>query len=304
MAGAGEERREALRADLAIVGVTAAWGSTFVVNRLVIDAGPPFLFLLIRFALAAAVLALLARGRRLTPRVVRDGAVVGALLSVGIGFQILGQIFTTASKAAFVTGLSVPLTPVAAYLMSRRRPSPENLAGLVVATAGFALLAWPRGELGVNVGDALVLVTAVTYAVIIVFMAESARRHDVRWYSTFQIAFAGLCVGIGRLAMQPFLGLPGAVFAAEARPLPRTWGLLAALLWMALVATVATFVVQTWAQARMSATHAAVLFALEPVWTALFASIVLRERMGGREVGGAALVLAGILVSELPLGRR
>src|SRR5262249_32617194 len=161
---------------------------------------------------------------------------------------------------AFVTGLSVPLTPVAAWLMVRKKPSPENLAGLVVATAGFALLTWPKGELGVNTGDLLVLVTALTYAVIIVYMAESAPRHDARWFSAWQIAFAALWVGAGRLAMQPFLSRPGAIFAAEARRVPLTWRILAALLWMALVATVATFVVQTWAQARMPATHAAILF--------------------------------------------
>ena len=73
---------------------------------------------------------------------------------------------------------------------------------------------------------------------------------------------------------------------------------------MALAATVVTFVVQTWAQARMSATHAAILFALEPVFTALFAAVLLHERMGKRDGWGAALVLLGIVVSEMPSGRR
>jgi drug/metabolite transporter (DMT)-like permease len=296
--------REALLADLALVGVTAAWGSTFVVNRLVLDQAPPLLFLVIRFSLAAGVLAFLARRRPRTPHLARDSAFIGILLSFGIGFQMLGQVFTTASKAAFVTGLSVPLTPVAAWLMVKKKPSPENLAGLLLATAGFALLTWPSGELGVNAGDLLVLVTAVTYAIVIVHMAESAGRHDVRWYSAGQIAFAALGVGIGRLALTPFLGGRGAILAAEARAVPRTWGFLAAILWMALVATVATFLIQTWAQARMAATHAAVLFALEPVWTASFAALVLGERMTKRDFAGAGLVLVGILVSELPLGKR
>jgi drug/metabolite transporter (DMT)-like permease len=288
------KKDEALLADLALVGVTAAWGSTFVVNRLVIDVAPPLVFLVIRFALAAGVLFVLARGRPTTPHLVRDGAVIGALLSVGIGFQILGQEFTTASKAAFVTGLSVPLTPVAAWIMVRKKPSAENFAGLLVA----------KGNLGVNTGDVLVLVTALTYAVIIVYMAESAPRHDARWFSAWQIAFAALAVGLGRLAMQPFLSRPGAVFAAEARPLPLTPRILLAFLWMALVATVATFVIQTWAQARMPATHAAILFALEPVWTSLFAALVLGERLSRRDFAGAGLVLLGILISELPLGKR
>jgi drug/metabolite transporter (DMT)-like permease len=139
--------------------------------------------------------------------------------------------------------------------------------------------------------------------VIIAFMAESAPRHDVRWFATAQIAFAAVGVGLARLAAWPFLGRGGAVFVAESRPLARTWAFLAAVLWMAVVATVVTFVVQTWAQARMTSTHAAILFALEPVFTAAFAALVLGERMSGRDWGGAALVLLGILVSELPRRR-
>jgi drug/metabolite transporter (DMT)-like permease len=86
---------------------------------------------------------------------------------------------------------------------------------------------------------------------------------------------------------------------AERRPLELTPRVLAAILWMAVVATVVTFLAQTWAQQRMPATHAAILFALEPVFTALFAALFLGERMTGRDWCGAALVLLGIVVSEL-----
>jgi drug/metabolite transporter (DMT)-like permease len=291
---------EALRADLVLVVVTAIWGSTFIVNRLALETAPPLAFVLARFALAAAVLALIARGRPATPNLVRDSAAVGLLLAAGIGFQVVGQLFTTASKAAFVTGLSVPLTPVAGYLMTRKKPSLENLAGLVIAAAGFFLLTWPKDATAAfNTGDLLILVTAVSYAVLIVIMSETAAKHDVRWYSFGQIFFAMLGVGAARLALVPFIHGRGAFLAAEARPLVFGRTIVLAILWMALVATVATFLAQTWAQARMPATHAAIMFALEPVFTAIFAAIFLGERMAGRDWAGAALVLAGILVSEL-----
>ena len=293
---------EALRADLVLVVVTAIWGSTFIVNRLAIETAPPLLFVLTRFALAAAVLYLIARGRKATPNLVRDSAAVGFLLAAGIGFQIVGQLFTTASKAAFVTGLSVPLTPVVGYLMTKKKPSKENLAGLVVAAAGFLFLTWPKdAATAVNTGDLLVLVTAVSYAVLIVIVSETAAKHDVRWYSFGQIVFAAIGVGAARLALAPFIHGRGAFFSAEARPLVWSRTIVLAILWMALVATVVTFLAQTWAQARMAATHAAIMFALEPVFTALFAALFLGERMTGRDWGGAGLVLAGIVVSELKL---
>ena len=291
-------RREALQADLVLV--TAIWGSTFIVNRLAIDTAPPLLFVLARFALAAAVLYLVARGRPTTPNLLRDSATVGFLLAVGIGFQVVGQLFTTASKAAFVTGLSVPLTPVVGYLMTRKKPSKENLAGLLIAAAGFLFLTWPKDTAAaVNTGDLLILVTAISYAVIIVIVSETAGTHDVRWYSFGQIVFAALGVGAARLALAPFVHGKGAFLVAEARPLVWSRTVVLAVLWMALVATVVTFLAQTWAQARMPATHAAIMFALEPVFTALFAAVFLGERMSRRDWTGAGLVLAGILVSEL-----
>jgi drug/metabolite transporter (DMT)-like permease len=293
-------RREALAADLVLVAVTAIWGSTFIVNRLALDTAPPLLFVLARFALAAAVLYLVARGRPTTPNLARDSATVGLLLAAGIGFQVVGQLFTTASKAAFVTGLSVPLTPVAGYLMTRKKPSKENLAGLVIAALGFAVLTWPRdAAAGFNTGDLLILVTAVSYAVLIVVVSETAASHDVRWYSFGQIVFAAAGVGVVRLALAPFLRGRGAFLEAEARPLVLDRTIVLSILWMALVATVVTFLAQTWAQARMPATHAAIMFALEPVFTALFAALFLGERMSRRDWTGACLVLAGILVSEV-----
>ena len=289
-------RREALAADLVLVAVTAIWGSTFIVNRVVIATAPPLLFVLARFALAAAILYVIARGRPTTPHLVRDSAAVGLLLAAGIGFQVVGQLFTTASKAAFVTGLSVPLTPIAGYLMTRKKPSRENFAGLVI------VLTWPRdASSGFNTGDLLILVTAVSYAVLIVIVSETAATHDVRWYSFGQIAFAALGVGAVRLALTPFMHGSGAFLAAEARSLVFGRTVVLAILWMALVATVVTFLAQTWAQARMPATHAAIMFALEPVFTALFAAIFLGERMSRRDWAGAGLVLAGIVVSELSL---
>ena len=293
-------RREALAADLVLVVVTAIWGSTFIVNRLVLETAPPLLFVLARFTLAAAVLWLFARKRPRTPSLVAHSAVVGLLLAAGIGFQVVGQLFTTASKAAFVTGLSVPLTPVFGWLLTRKKPSRENFAGLVVAAAGFALLTWPKDAAsGVNTGDLLILVTAVSYAVLIVFVSETAATHDARWYSFGQIVFAAIGVGAVRLALAPFVHGRGAFLAAEARPLVFDRTVVLSILWMALVATVVTFLAQNWAQARMPATHAAIMFALEPVFAALFAAVVLGERMSRRDGAGAALVLAGIVVSEL-----
>ena len=300
-----DDRPRALAADAVLAGVTVIWGSTFVANRIVVTGEtPPLLFLLLRFSLAGVVLLLLARGRPRTKGLLADSLAVGGLTAIGIGFQLAGQVYTTASKAAFITGLSVPLTAPVAWLVTRKRPSAENLAGLAIATAGFAVMAWPREFSGVNSGDLLVLVTAFAYAYVVVRLSEAGGRHDVRRFAAGQIVCAAGTTLLLRLAMQPFLGRTEAVFRAEARPLVVDAKFLVLLLWMSLAATVVTFLLMTWAQARMSATHAAVIYALEPVFAAILAALLLGERLTGRELGGGALVLAGILVSELPLSRK
>ncbi|MGE5346913.1 MAG: DMT family transporter [Acidithiobacillales bacterium] len=302
---AARPRDKALAADLVLVFVTAIWGSTFVVNQLVASGeAPPLLFLLLRFSIAAVILVLFARGRPRTPGLLRDSLVVGGLTAIGIGFQLAGQVYTTASKAAFITGLSVPLTAPVALLVTRKRPSPENLAGLAVATAGFVILAWPRELSGLNTGDLLVLVTAVSYAYVVVRLSESSGRHDVRWFAFGQTACAAAVALLLRLAIHPFLGRPEALFRAEARLPDVDARFLGLLLWMSLAATVLTFLLMTWAQARMTATHAAVIYALEPVFAAFLAALFLGEQLSGREFWGGSLVLLGILVSESPLSRK
>ncbi len=301
---AARPRDKALAADLVLVLVTVIWGSTFVANQLVATGeAPPLLFLLLRFSVAAAVLLVFAAGRPRTPGLLGDSLVVGGLTAIGIGFQLAGQVYTTASKAAFITGLSVPLTAPVALLVTRKRPSPENLAGLALATAGFVVLAWPQELSRLNTGDVLVLVTAVTYAFVVVRLSEASGRHDVRWFAFGQTACAAAVALLLRLAVHPFLGRPEALFRAEARLPDVDAQFLGLLLWMSLAATVFTFLLMTWAQARMTATHAAVIYALEPVFAALLAALFLGERLTGRELWGGALVLLGILVSEIPLSR-
>src|SRR5262249_40401289 len=98
-----------LRPELGPVGVTVLWGSTFIVTKDVVRAAPPMLYLVFRFGLAALVLFGLygrrVRGRRL----IVDGVVLGVLNSLGLVLQVIGQVFTTASKSAFITSLNTPL---------------------------------------------------------------------------------------------------------------------------------------------------------------------------------------------------
>jgi len=293
-----------LRADAALVAATIVWGSSFVVVKNVVQASPPVGFVFWRFLLAAALIAPLAALRRRTPGLVRDGAVLGLLLAAGMILQVLGQTETTASKAAFLTGLSVVLTPFAAYVRARKLPSLENGIGITLASVGFLLLTFPRGGGALNRGDFLVTACGVVFAFYIVEIGERTASHDSLRLTFVQMATVALSAGVLRLLLKsPILsGWPEV--AAEARAVAWHGTFLWSVLYLGSIGAVGTFLAQTWAQRHMSATHAAILFALEPVAAALLAAWLLGERLGSRGFAGGALVLAGIVASELKLRRR
>jgi drug/metabolite transporter (DMT)-like permease len=301
-----------LAADGAILLTTLVWGSTFAVSRDVLDYWPPLSYLAVRMPLAAVLFAalfprqLFGAGREAW----RAGAALGLLIGLGFIGQTVGLLYTTPAKSAFITGLTVPLVPVAAYVFWRARPSRENFAGIVLASIGGALILAPSGASAVvNTGDLITLCTTLLFAAHITLMGLYARRFDIRQLSAIQITVAAALTLSAWLALRAWGALAGGLpagLAREAEPLVWNAVTVTQLAYMATVATVATFLLWTWGQARMSATHAAVIFSLEPVFATGFA-VLLRgsaEWTGGRATLGAFLVVAGVIVSELRWGRK
>jgi len=298
-----------LGADAAILLTTLVWGSTFAVARDILDAWPPLAYLALRMPLAALLFA------ALFPRQVfgasreawRAGATLGALIGVSFLGQTVGLVFTTPAKSAFVSGITTPLIPFVAYLLFRARPSRENLAGVVLASLGGALILAPVGANGVNLGDLITLGTTVVFATHVSLMSVYARRFDIRQLSALQVVVAASLTLSAWLILRTYVALAGtapAAIAREAAPLAWSAPVVWQLVYQSAVATVGVFLIWTWGQARMSATHAAVIFGLEPVFATLFA-ILLRgsaEWTGGRATAGALLVVAGVVVSELRWG--
>ncbi|HMF57794.1 MAG TPA: DMT family transporter, partial [Pyrinomonadaceae bacterium] len=143
-----------LAADGALVVVTLIWGSTFVMAKEVLAHWPPLAYTGVRFVVASLALILLfpkqfaaARAREW-----KMGGILGALMIGGFTVQAVGQIYTTPSKSAFITGLTTPLVPFVALALLRVRPSFENLVGVLFASVGGILILMPR-EASINRGD-------------------------------------------------------------------------------------------------------------------------------------------------------
>ena len=146
----------ARRAELALAGVTVIWGATFVLVKSALADVSTFLFLTLRFTLAAAVLWGIYR-REIRWKHFAPGLAAGGLLFLAYVFQTKGLELTTPSKSAFLTGLSIPMVPLASSLVYRNRPRLLEVAGILVATLGMALMTLPAGGFAMGRGDLLSL---------------------------------------------------------------------------------------------------------------------------------------------------
>jgi drug/metabolite transporter (DMT)-like permease len=276
--------------------VTLVWGSTFVlIKNAVAQDVSPLLFNFVRMALAMVAVAIifwrdLKNIRRAS---FRTGALVGTFLWLGYEFQTTGLRLTTASKSAFLTGISVILVPVFLALFWQRKVNQWTAGGVALAFAGLFLLTVPAGEssLGnfasVNSGDVLTLACAVSFAFHIIFLGRATERYPIGQIAFLQIAIAVLWMG---------LSLP---LAPESLHIHFSSTVVWALVITALLGTAAAFSIQAWAQQFTPPTHTALIFSLEPVFAWITSYVVLRERLGGRAAVGALLILAGVLTSEL-----
>ena len=287
-----------VKADLALGFCSLIWGATFVVVKEALEGASVFAFIAVRFALAAVLMAAIfhAALRKLTRAEIWAGVQIGVFMFAGYAFQTLGLRQTTPTKAGFITGFSVVLVPVLMAAFWRRKINAWIWAGALAALVGLYFLSVPPGALGpafaaLNFGDLLVLGCAVMFAIHIILVGQYSPRHSVGALSFLQVATTAV-LGLAAVPLVAAAGLESPRFSC-------TPAVIFGVLITAVGATAIAFTIQVWAQQHTSATHTAILFSLEPVFAALTSYIVLNERLGGRALVGAALVLAGILLAEL-----
>ena len=282
------------QADLALTFCMVIWGATFVVVKDALRDASVFSFIAVRFTVAALLMALLFRAslRRLATPTLRAGALLGFFMFSGYVFQTLGLKLTTPSKAAFINGSSTIMVPILLAAFWRRRVNGWVWTGALAALAGLYLLSVPpAGFARLSAGDVLALVGALAFAVHIIMAAHFTARHSLGALSFLQVAMMAILAS----AALPLLAATG----WEPPRFEVTPNLLWAIGITAVGATAIAFSLQLWAQQRTSPTHAAILFTLEPVFAAITSYFVAHERLGGRSLSGAALILAGILCAEL-----
>src|SRR5512133_2294632 len=303
--------RTELLAFLALLVMTAAWGSTFFLIKDVVTRVPVADLLAIRFAIASVALALIAAPRlrnlggsaRAMPtlaawenfrRALTYGVLLGLLYGSAQILQTAGLAHTAASVSGFVTGLYVVATPLLTALILRRRVGRLTWLAAILATMGLGVLSLHGFVLGY--GELLTLVAAVIYAGHIVALGRFSTTETTLSLSLVQLIMITLVCGVAA-----FWPTPGSTAGIQLPSSSQDWLI---VLYLAVIASAMTMVLQTWAQAHIEPSRAAVIMAMEPVWAAAFAVTLGGERITLRMIIGGLTIVTAMYLVERPQGRR
>lgn len=280
------------RQEIALIAVTAVWGSTFLLVHWAMQHSGPWFFVGIRFLVAGAISIVIFRRalRGIRWRDIGAGVAIGVMIYLGYGLQTVGLQTIDSSTSAFITAMYIPLVPLAQWAVFRKRPSAMAFVGAALAFLGLLLIAGPDAvALTLGSGEILTLVSTLPIAAEIILISVFAGRIDLGRITIIQLLTAGV---LGILTM-PVVGESVPEFS---------W------IWVgcAVGLGAASCIIQltmNWAQKSVSPTRATIIYAGEPVWAAVIGRVA-GERLPVAALIGGALVVLGILASELKLVRR
>ncbi|MBM7647928.1 drug/metabolite transporter (DMT)-like permease [Bacillus ectoiniformans] len=286
-------------ADVSLLFVAFIWGVTFVIVQNAIAVLPPLLFNGLRFSLAAVILLVILAFRKevrlLTKETWRNGAILGVCLTIGYAFQTIGLLYTTVSKTGFITGLSVVLVPILAFILLKKQPSASAMLGSLMAATGLYLLT--NGSAGsFNIGDFFVLICAFGFALHIIFTDTYAKSSSALALTFVQILSVAIFCLLGGFVMEDW---QTALTAANLGQFS-VWS---ALFITAILATALAFFIQTYAQKFTSPTRVVLILAMEPVFGAITAYLWIDERLYAAGFAGCLFIFFGMLLAELPIQR-
>ncbi|MFM8964724.1 MAG: DMT family transporter [Actinomycetota bacterium] len=273
-------------APWALLAVAAMWGISFVWMKDILDQQHVYSFLVSRFVVAALVM-MVANPKvitRLNRELLIKGSLIGTALGLGYIFQTLGLERTTPAITGFITGLYVVLTPLIGALILKEKLTIQAWLYIALATAGLGVLSITG--LSIGTGELFVLISAFLFAAHILLLSRWSKDFDAYTLTFLQLATCAVVSGV-----------PASLNGFVAPPDTQVW---AVVVFTAVFATFFAFVIQTWAQARISATKVAVILTMEVVFAAFFSVALGAEPLTLRILLGGSMVLVAMIMIVQP----
>jgi len=288
--------------EYALLLVTIFWGATFVIVKSALKDTSPMLFIGFRFLLATVLFLpfIFFKIKHINKKIIIPGIILGLLLFLSFSLQTIGLQYTSATKSGFLTGTLVVLIPFFQFIIKKKSPSKGALIGTILVFIGIFILSGsgkPIDELltelgsNFNFGDMLTLLCAILFAIHVVYLDIFTNIYDY-WFLVFAQLFI---TAILSLMFAYIFNLSG----IETYKLEITGNLIFAVIYTAVFATLINTILQTKYQKKVSPTKAGIVYSFEPIFAAVFAFIVLNERLSFIGIIGCLLIFIGLIVAEI-----
>ncbi len=281
-----------LKSDFLLLITAAIWGFAFVAQRVGMEYVGPYIFNAIRFALGALVMLPFVLAMRRNPKrfsnkfVLLGGVLAGVFLFLGSSLQQVGIVYTTAGKAGFITGLYVVIVPFLGLAL-KHKISVGKWLGASLAVIGLYFLTI-TGSFTIHKGDFYVLLSAFFWA---------GHMHVIGWLSP---KIESSKIALMQFSIVSILSFAVA-FVIETFTFQDILKAAVPILYGGLMSVGVAYTVQVVAQKQAPPTHAAIILSLESVFAVLGGWLILSEVLSLRSLFGCALMLAGMLMSQLGL---
>jgi drug/metabolite transporter (DMT)-like permease len=290
------------KGESALLFTTVIWGGTFAIIKTALGSISPMMFLSFRFSIATILFLpfVIRRLKKLDSSSIKGGLILGLLYFGGFAAQTIGLNYTSATKSAFITGTFVIFTPIFQIIIEKKLPSKGNIIGIILVAGGLIFLS-SRGthfldiihELGTNfnVGDYLTLICAIFYSFYIVYLDIVSKKFD-----NLSLVFMQLAVtAIGAITC-------AIIFQASGIEISRfilNNGVIFAVIYTALLATILTTTLQTKFQKYTTPSKAGIIFSFEPIFASIVAFFLLSEKISNFSLIGCIFIFCGLLISEV-----
>lgn len=273
--------------QLALILITIIWGGSFITVQYGLNFSSPILFVGLRFAAAALAVVLISIQylKNITLKEIYAGICIGALIAIGYGTQTVGLQSISSSESAFLTALYVPLVPILLWVIFRKKPHLMTWIGAGCAFIGLIFLTGNGFDaIQLNFGQILTLLGSIAIALEIILISYFAPHVNVRGVTVVQLIFASL-----------FCFMIAPIFGESTLP-TFEWPLILILIGLG-IASACIQLVMNWAQRMVEPSQAAIIYAGEPIWAALFGRMA-GERLPTLALLGGLCVVMGVILSE------
>ncbi|HWR61057.1 MAG TPA: DMT family transporter [Clostridia bacterium] len=288
-------QKQELKSNMLLMLTAAIWGFAFVAQRVGAQYIGAFTFGGIRFALGSiSMIPLLlyfrskASGKETEStdkaEVLKSGVIAGSILFVAAALQQLGLSYTTAGKAAFITGLYIVLVPLLGIFL-KQHIRLSTWSGVVLAVIGLYFLS-VNEDLSIAKGDLFVIVGAFFWAFHILVIDNFVKKVDPFKFSFVQFVTCSILSLTAAFIFED-VNLEGISKAA----IPLLYG--------GILSAGVAYTLQALGQKHAKPSHAAIILSMETVFAAIGGTLLLGENLGARAYLGCALMFAGMLVAQL-----